>query len=357
MGCVQETKKDGELVASELEFAEALRVGQCAFMQVGQAGTRHRQRTVIRGWHDGKSLLLDKPPLDGQSQPRKGERCAVRYVQEGVAWGFRCVVAEYPANSKVRHFGIGWPDCVFRARIRNEERIEAWIPCSAALPNGELVQGTLCDISVGGCRVELKSHLSPGETFGLSFVLPSEVRIKDVGVIVRCKEKSGGAVHCCGCEFLDLPAHAADAIRLWSVREQLAQRRSATGCLVVLTQHPEDANRVESSLGKPLGLATVPTPTLLDVGYWLHQHRVRAVFVNMHDFHVSPTEMRNLVHAAAKENPLVVVYGNGQAGQEALPEAHDDLIFVKNLDECQTLSGLFGEKDAKTEDKSPLGQL
>ncbi len=352
MGTAEETRKEGEPVSSERAFSESLKVGQCAFMQVGQDDASQRQRTTIRGWDKGKSILLDKPAGDGQPLPRKGQRCAVRYIHEGVVWGFRCLVTECPSNSKVRHFGVAWPERIYQARIRSEARIEAWISCRATLPNGRQAAGTLCDISGGGCRVELKDRLEKGESFALTFVLPDEVLVEKAGVLIHRRIRTADGGYGYGCEFVDLPSHAADSIRLWSIREQLSQRGRKTECLVVVTRHLEDVHRVEGSLGKHLGLTTVPATMLLDVGYWLHEHHVRGVFVNMRDCHFPAEDIRTLIRTPAhEEDPPVVAYGNGHDMPASQPEAKDGLFFLNDLAECARMSSIFAEKTEKAEDE------
>jgi c-di-GMP-binding flagellar brake protein YcgR len=90
----------------------------------------------------------------------------------------------------------------------------------------ELVEGTIVDLSEGGCCFSTRSFAMPGERFGLHAVLPEagEIHARMRVTFIR-DPQPGNRNRRLHCEFTDIGRADRDIIARYLMRRQLEMRR------------------------------------------------------------------------------------------------------------------------------------
>ena len=125
-------------------------------------GVASRLQTQLIGIDTDRILIVKTPTMSqiGGINVKlfAGNRVIVRYVFEGVVYGFETAIVE-AISSPLRLLFLAYPKLVTARTIRSNPRINTSLP--ARLKAGETgADGTVTDISISGCQLEMRrDHL------------------------------------------------------------------------------------------------------------------------------------------------------------------------------------------------------
>jgi len=174
-----------------------LEVGAAAVFSCDPSG-QDRCKTAIRGWRNEGYVLLDLPSSPPNTLARSAS-CVVRFVAGGQACGFESRVLN-PGTRSAPYIQITWPQHIESVEFRRYQRVQIAITCRARDAQGEESEGTIRDLSAGGCRIQLDRKLPVGSAVHVSFRLPDGTQVDDAPCVVRnCNLAEGGILH--GCQF------------------------------------------------------------------------------------------------------------------------------------------------------------
>jgi c-di-GMP-binding flagellar brake protein YcgR len=167
-----------------------------SFLKVGTAGMYHanpgnpdapRYRTVIRGWRNMRSIILDFPlDRDNAFAPViPGQPCVIRFINDGRACAFQSVIAEKQTRSEQPNIRIRWPHKVEYTAFRQYERLKIALPAAITLPDGKEADASIRDISMGGCNLTTPLLCADNAQLLLDFELPGGCRIEGLSGRVR----------------------------------------------------------------------------------------------------------------------------------------------------------------------------
>ncbi len=303
----------GEMLTSEkLELC----VGNEVFLEVHfDELNRTRYRTYIRGWEEGKLIILEQPGSAGAALPRKAYPCAVRFFNQGEIWAFYTTILNTASRRVEGLVQVKWPSKVARVQVRRHERVDLNISCSVSLPAGGLMKGSLADLSAGGCSLSLNLQLSKGEQIKLSFSLPEGIMIDKHPAIVRnvadCKQDG----YRYGCQFTDTETKDPYGIDYYVARK-IAQERGELPphpLIIVVSRNAEDAVNLQDALG-PAGYEVVLAPGVFDLGYHMRASNPTALMLDAGGCDMPPLDVYKLVKKSSGAAALkVALYGGNDA--------------------------------------------
>jgi hypothetical protein len=125
-------------------------------------GVASRLQTQLIGIDTDRILIVKTPTMSqiGGINVKlfAGNRVIVRYVFEGVVYGFETAIVE-AISSPLRLLFLAYPKLVTARSIRSNPRVNTSLP--AKLKAGETgTDGTVTDISISGCQLEIRrDHL------------------------------------------------------------------------------------------------------------------------------------------------------------------------------------------------------
>ena len=125
-------------------------------------GVASRLQTQLIGIDTDRILIVKTPTMSqiGGINVKlfAGNRVIVRYVFEGVVYGFETAIVE-AISSPLRLLFLAYPKLVTARSIRSNPRVNTSLP--AKLKAGETgADGTVTDISISGCQLEIRrDHL------------------------------------------------------------------------------------------------------------------------------------------------------------------------------------------------------
>lgn len=145
--------------------------------------------TRLLGWEQPAFLITGMLNADGkQVSLSTGERCKIRFLKDGVAYGFETTVTRAFFQPHPVIF-LKYPTTIEHVQIRRFYRIKTNIFARLLDGNGACVgEGMIIDICGGGCAMKLPLHAGsslPGEdaAYEVSFTL------LDTSMKVACKIK------------------------------------------------------------------------------------------------------------------------------------------------------------------------
>ena len=128
-----------------------------SIVNVQRTGSESRIKAEVLGAVPGAYIVLrDIPkatPRDNlhSLQPRPGDTLLVRFLQEGVVFGFRTGVARFVTEPEYLLF-VHYPSHVERASVRQQRRWVCSIPCSVTYA-GQPHRAIMTDVSARGCGI------------------------------------------------------------------------------------------------------------------------------------------------------------------------------------------------------------
>jgi len=126
-------------------------------------GVASRLQTQLIGIDTDRILIVKTPTMSqiGGINVKlfAGNRVIVRYVFEGVVYGFETAIVE-AITSPLRLLFLAYPKLVTARTIRSNPRVNTSLP--ARLKAGETgADGTITDISISGCQLEIRRQHLP----------------------------------------------------------------------------------------------------------------------------------------------------------------------------------------------------
>lgn len=145
----------------------------------------NRYPTIVRGWHAGNYVLLDRPLTEeAAALSGKSQRCLLRFVSEGRACGFPCTLLKNADNASP-YLRVSWPRKIECVDIRKHQRVEIRVPCKIVRADQPDLEGETVDLSAGGCGIWTETRLGPNTMVRLSFSLPDGSTISEARATVR----------------------------------------------------------------------------------------------------------------------------------------------------------------------------
>ena len=178
------------MVRDEKKGTEALAVGARIHLQPAGTRSTDRYEVAVRGWDEGKFVLMDMPEGKGAREAFKvGTEWVARSILLGKAYGFKTEVAKTQFDPKPLVF-LRYPDSIEALAIRKHKRVSTFVigSLSRVAENGELRENVECivrDLSKGGCLVEADNDFSVGDKVALTFVLPNGEPVNSIPGEVR----------------------------------------------------------------------------------------------------------------------------------------------------------------------------
>ncbi len=170
-------------------------------LHINIQGLEIKIKTKLIGMESWEYLIIKAPVgyAGIRNKMVEGNKVVVRYLREGSIFGFEAyilTVIDKPTSLLI----IDYPRNIEEKSIRKAERKDCYIPCTIIIDNEES-DGTLVDISTGGCQCVAPNHKSDeysgpenGSSVKISFELPTEdEQIVLEGLIVNTAEYHAAA--------------------------------------------------------------------------------------------------------------------------------------------------------------------
>ena len=261
-----------------------LRVGRAAVLQAQESRQDEedaRLKVFMRGWRAGQYIMMDCSAE--AHMPRSfeaGAPCVVRFMADGLACGFQTRIVDLGGAAYYGFLRVQWPVEIRHLPLRRHERIPVRVPCTMAPPGGEPVPGSVCDLSVGGCRVEMEQLVPRDSCCSLSFTLPDGTRVEGLKVTVKSlfRLKGGWAA---GCQFDEGQKEMTDELDFYvaAAIEHVRGERPDSPRILVIETDPAVAERLRESLLRR-GLAVTVTADVMDGLFLLRMSYPSALMIN-----------------------------------------------------------------------------
>ena len=199
----------------------SLDVGLVIFIQPKGSPKNIRYKSSIVGWKTDNLVIIDMPILNGAYvNLADGCTCIVRYIHCGNACGFETKVLKNINDIKLPLIYLSYPNSIERISLRRYDRIQTMIPACIEVQlndNSEKLQGSILDLSVGGCLLDIPGckgvSLDIESKVNLSFPLANTGdRVEGVGAIIKRIQKVRDNTMA-GAQFVDLPSDIFEKIR------------------------------------------------------------------------------------------------------------------------------------------------
>lgn len=192
-----------------------LQVGQVLLIHVHPVRAQSlRLRSTVLGWHDSLRIILDRPCFSNNIDPiYEGCPCTVRFLSDGTACAFHSTFVNWLTLGDTRWCHLAWPKEFEAVSFRKHNRISFQTPCMVRF-NGTVAEGTLRDISTGGCGLVTKTAVNTGTEIRLDFSLPSGILIHELRSVVR-SFRIVQSEQVAGCEFVPGQAPLQNEIPLF----------------------------------------------------------------------------------------------------------------------------------------------
>lgn len=151
-------------------------------------------------------VLTEQPMVSGAPIfSAAGAPCVVRFLYQGVVHGFTSNVA-YIVFNPFPMLCINYPRELETINLRGEKRFAVSISatvCYQELGETKTLEGTISDLSVSGCRLELPLFFDAGDVLDLSFRLLDGQEVKGLPGEVRNLRSNGDGRFEFGVRFQD----------------------------------------------------------------------------------------------------------------------------------------------------------
>ena len=213
-------------------MAQGLLPGITLRLDVSSGGKGETHLTRVEDVGEGHiAILVAMRGLRPRPFP-KGTLVHAHYIHRRKRWMFLTEVAGHSEDGHYEFLRL--PGAIESTERRRSFRLPAAIKpesiyrlvVDAETEEPELIEGTLVDLSEGGCCLSTRSFAQPGERFGLHAVLPESGEIHARLRVTFIREPQPGnrnrRLHC---EFTDISRADRDIIARYMMRRQLEMRR------------------------------------------------------------------------------------------------------------------------------------
>lgn len=327
----------GDRVAGDA-LEQALHVGLSAFLDMNpKTNSAQRYKTVVRGWEKGKYLMLDKPNIVGVFRSKNPS--ALRFMQEGIVWGFYSRINQYLSDRSDRLLWVSWPDEVSRVRLRQHDRIRISAPCEIYLENCGPMRGVIQDLSGGGCCLRTNLSMIVSTRCEVSFTLPDGMQIERMPVMVRRVHPAGSAEFEYGCLFLDSAESERNGIGLFVVRMLSSGRHPEEnlGRILLFSPSAEDGEAIQALTHRSEYRVAIAT-RLVDFFHHVAAFAPRAVILSAAQQELSAHEIcRILKGTPGLETLPVIIYGGEPAESRQHAAAAGASLYLKGFPNLNTI--------------------
>ncbi len=212
-------------------MAQGLRPGITIRLDVSSGGEGETHVTRVEGVEENIAILV---PMRGL-RPRPftaGTLVHAHYVHQQKRWMFVTEVEGHSSDGMFEYLRL--PAAIESTERRRNFRLPAAIRpesiyrivVDAETEEPELLEGTVVDLSEGGCCISTRSFAMPGERLGLNALLPEagDIQARMRINTVRDPER-GNRNRRLHCEFTDISRAHRDVIARYMMRRQLEMRR------------------------------------------------------------------------------------------------------------------------------------
>ncbi len=202
----------------------SLDVGLVIFIQPKGSPKNIRYKSSIVGWKTDNLVIIDMPILNGAYvNLADGCTCIVRYIHRGSDCEFETKVLKSINDTKLPLIYLSYPNLIERISLRKHDRIQTAIPAYIEVQlndkndKTETLQGSILDLSVGGCLLDIPDHkgVNPDieSKIYLSFSLANTGdRVEVVPATIKRIQKVRDNTMA-GAQFVDLPPDVLEKIR------------------------------------------------------------------------------------------------------------------------------------------------
>ena len=212
-------------------MAQGLMPGITIRLDVSSGGEGETHVTRVEGVEENIAILV---PMRGL-RPRPftaGTLVHAHYVHQQKRWMFVTEVEGHSSDGMFEYLRL--PAAIESTERRRNFRLPAAIRpesiyrivVDAETEEPELLEGTVVDLSEGGCCISTRSFAVPGERLGLNALLPEagDIQARMRINTVRDPER-GNRNRRLHCEFTDISRAHRDVIARYMMRRQLEMRR------------------------------------------------------------------------------------------------------------------------------------
>jgi c-di-GMP-binding flagellar brake protein YcgR len=213
-------------------MAQGLLPGITLRLDVSSGGDGETHVTRVEDVAQGHIAIL--VPMRGL-RPRPfatGTLVHAHYIHQQKRWMFVTEVEGHSDDGMYEYLRL--PGAIDSTERRRNFRLPAAIKpesvyrmvVDAETEEPELIEGTIVDLSEGGCCLSTRSFSMPGERFGLHAILPEAGEIKARMRVTFVREpQSGNRNRRLHFEFTDINRADRDIIARYMMRRQLEMRR------------------------------------------------------------------------------------------------------------------------------------
>lgn len=184
-----------------------------------EAYFKTHRATPLLGWDPGSFLMTKAIYIQGQpSKLKNNDLCKVRYLKDGVAYGFESEVISVQFYPFPLMF-LKYPVNIERLDIRVSRRFKFDLPAVFSESSGVVISSdaVILDVSEGGCglRVPVKEgvELLPDASYNITFrIMDKELTI---GLAMRKMDRKDDRVYFLGMEFTDISSQDKETLKLF----------------------------------------------------------------------------------------------------------------------------------------------
>lgn len=328
------------------DVGSCLEVGRAAILQpVTEDGKgRFRIKGFIRGWQNGRYVLLDVPSEDLPTNVRPEVPCVVRFLHEGTACGFRAAVLDTRPVGREQFVRVTWPAEICLSCVRRHERVEVSIPCTARNRDGAAVPATIMDLSFGGCRIAFAEGISEGDALALDFTMPDASEVE--GLRVACRNVVGAAGQsAAGCVFSEGQEALLQDIKFYVTTTLDRMRGHAPSQpRVLIIERNTRVVRFLQSWFEQRGYEAVVSSEGVDGIFLLRMSRPSAVLVNVATPGLPGPEICRTITASERFKDLTVLaYGEESDEQRRGALEAGATAYISAGDDVHRISKAIGE--------------
>jgi c-di-GMP-binding flagellar brake protein YcgR len=213
-------------------MAQGLLPGITLRLDVSSGGEGETLVTRVEDVDDGQIAIL-VPMRNLRPRPfASGTLVHAHYFHQQKRWMFLTEVSGHSADGMYEYLRL--PGAIENTERRRNFRLPAAIKpetiyrlvVDAETEEPELIEGTIVDLSEGGCCLSTRSFAQAGERFGLHALLPEagEIQARLRVNFVR-DPQPGNRNRRLHCEFTDISRAHRDVIARYMMRRQLEMRR------------------------------------------------------------------------------------------------------------------------------------
>lgn len=287
---------------------ESLSVGTVVLIHLGATQAR-RFKSVIRGWHRGAHISLDRPRASNGSfvMLQQGQSCTFQFLSDGQASSFSAHIQGWDNREQTPYLRVSWPTQLNQVSVRQHQRVEVDLACTVRLKSGSEQPARLTDLSHGGCALRVQGTVEKGETLYLRVERP-DLDIDGLRLSVKNARRQGMDL-LLGCAFLpDQPIALSEVgFFISSSLERLRSRERARRRVLIIDDQDHSAGQLQALL-EGLDLDPLIAHSVVDGFHRLRMWSPNVVLIRDNRTDIDGAQLCALIHGTLglEETPLVL---------------------------------------------------